>query len=449
MDKKTTISTSYNIAYKLKVLAKEKESVRRKLAVTAEKLRLKAKQLAVTAKEKESVRRKLAVTAKALSESRKTLEKKIHERTKSLANAKARDEAMLASIGDGLVMVDKKGKIVYVNKSFEEMLGWKGQEIIGKSMVGVVPREDQSGAKVLFKERILTHVLSGEKFIADLTNPFYYIRKDKGRLPVSSIVAPVVLGRKIVGAVETFRDISKEKEVDKTKTEFASLVSHQLRTPFSTINWYVELLLSQDVETLNEKQIKYLEEIEHASKRMVNLINVLLSISRIEMGTTVIEKGPVDIVKLAETVLNEFQPELQKKNLRVSKIYDKNISLLQVDSKQLFIIFQNLLSNSIKYTSDGGKINLTVGLKKDDIIITIADTGMGIPKEIQPKIFTRFFRADNAKEVDAEGIGLGLYIVKAVVEQMAGKIWFESKRGKGTKFYVILPLHGMAHQGDK
>ena len=278
---KKTFSTSDDITLKLKILAEEKESTRRKLVITA-------KRLAVIAREKEITRRKLAVTARELKRLHATLEKKVLQRTRDLAQITSKNEAILTSIGDGLVVVDKGGKISYINKSFEEMLGWKAKEIIGKSMVEVVPREDVYGTGVSFKERILTQVLAGQKFVADLTNPFYYIRKNKSRFPASSIVAPVVLNKKIVGAVEVFRDITKEKEIDKAKTEFVSLASHQLRTPLSTVNWYSEMLLTGDVGPVSSEQKKYLEEIYNGNQRMVDLVNTLLDVSRIELGTLVI-----------------------------------------------------------------------------------------------------------------------------------------------------------------
>lgn len=246
-----------------------------------------------------------------------------------LIEQKVRDDAVLQSIGDGLLVivdVDKGGKIIYANKVFEQMTGWRLKEILNKPVINVLPREDKDGKIVPFKDRIITKVLAGEKVVADLNDPFYYIRKDQSKFPAASVITPIVINKKIVGAVETFRDISKESAADKAKTEFASLVSHQLRTPFSTINWYIELLLSKDAGELNAKQTQYLEEVYSASKRMVNLINVLLSISRIEMGTTVIEKESTDIVKLAETILKERLLEIQKKGLNLRpliKIFPK------------------------------------------------------------------------------------------------------------------------------
>jgi len=431
---KKTFSTSDDITLKLKILAEEKESTRRKLVITA-------KRLAVIAREKEITRRKLAVTARELKRLHATLEKKVLERTRDLAQITSKNEAILASIGDGLVVVDKEGKISYINKSFEEMLGWKAHEIIGKSMVEVVPREDIYGTGVSFKERILTQVLAGQKFVADLTNPFYYIRKNKSRFPTSSIVAPVILNKKIVGAVEVFRDITKEKEIDKAKTEFVSLASHQLRTPLSTVNWYSEMLLTGDVGEVTPEQRKYLEEIYNGNQRMVDLVNTLLDVSRIEMGTFVVESKTTNIVKLAQSVIAEQNPQIVEKKIKLLTSFESNVPLIQSDPKLLRMIIQNLLSNAVKYTPEKGCVRISVSLDdKKSVLLKVADNGYGIPKNQQNKIFTKLFRADNVIGKDTEGTGLGLYIAKSIVEQAGGKLWFESVENKSTTFYATLPL---------
>jgi PAS domain S-box-containing protein len=410
------------------VTAKSKEDTRRKLALTAVK--------------KESTRRKLVVTARELKRLYGTLEKKVFERTKDLQQIKSKNEAILASIGDGLVVVDKEGKISYINKSFEEMLGWKSHEIIGKSMVEVVPREDAQGVEVLFKERILTQVLLGKKFVSNLNNPFYYIRKDKTRFPASSIVAPVVLKTKIIGAVEVFRDITKENEVDKAKTEFVSLASHQLRTPLSTVSWYSEMLLAGDVGEVTPDQKKYLEEIYRGNQRMVDLVNTLLDVSRIEMGTFIVESKLTDIVKLAQEVIDEHKLQIKDKRIKFFSYFGTHIPHIRADPKILRMVIQNLLSNAVKYTPEGGRVEILISLEKDkSILLKVRDTGYGIPKNQQDKIFSKLFRADNVIGKDTEGTGLGLYIAKSIVEQSGGKISFESSENKGTTFFVTLPLY--------
>lgn len=366
---------------------------------------------------------------------------KINKEFALTAQRLAVSQAILASIGDGLVVVDKEGKISYINKSFEEMLGWKSAEVIGKSMVKVVPREDVNGVGVLFKQRILTQVLAGQKFVADLTNPFYYIRKDKSRFPASSIVAPVILNKKIVGAVEVFRDITKEKEIDKAKTEFVSLASHQLRTPLSTVNWYSEMLLTGDVGGVTPDQKRYLEEIYNGNRRMVDLVNTLLDVSRIELGTFVVESKPTDMVRLAQNVIAEQKQQIEEKNLNFSVSFENNIPLVKIDPKLFRMVIQNLLSNSIKYTPIGGAVSISLSLDNEkNLILRVTDTGYGIPKNQQDKIFTKLFRADNVIGKDTEGTGLGLYIAKSIVEQAGGKLWFESVENKGTMFYATLPL---------
>jgi PAS domain S-box-containing protein len=339
------------------------------------------------------------------------------------------------------VVVDKEGKISYINKSFEEMLGWKPEEILGKTMVDVVPREDMNGIGVSFKERILTQVLAGQKFVVDLTNPFYYIRKDKSRFPASSIVAPVILDKKIVGAVEVFRDITKEKEIDKAKTEFVSLASHQLRTPLSTVNWYSEMLLTGDVGEVTPDQKRYLEEIYNGNQRMVDLVNTLLDVSRIELGTFFVESKPTDVVKLAQSVIDEQKLQIDEKHIVLSSSFEKDVPLIHTDPKLLRMVLQNLLSNAVKYTPDRGTIAISLSLDtKKNVLLKIADTGYGIPADQQDKIFTKLFRADNVIGKDTEGTGLGLYIAKSIIEQSGGKLWFESEENKGTIFYATLPL---------
>lgn len=371
----------------------------------------------------------------------KTIELELSEQ--NILHTKAISDAILESIGDGLVVVNKEGKITYVNQAFEKMIGWDSEEILGKHIIDVVPRESESGEKVQFNERILTKVLSGEVVIADLTNPFYYIRKDGTRFPTSSIVTPIILDGEIIGVVETFRDITKEKEIDKAKTEFVSLASHQLRTPLSTINWYTEMLLAGDVGKLNSDQEKYLNEVYRGNQRMVGLVNALLSVSRMDLGTFVLEPEPTNITELVRGVANEQKPQIDQKKITLFPKFGTNIPLIHTDPKLLRMVIQNLLSNAVKYTPQKGKIEISLDLigDKKTLLFRISDNGYGIPKSQQDKIFTKLFRADNVKEKDTEGTGLGLYMVKSIIDNSKGRVWFESAEDQGTTFNVELPVN--------
>ena len=248
----------------------------------------------------------------------------------------------------------------------------------------------------------------------------------------------------LYGFVAIERDITTHKEIDRAKTEFVSIASHQLRTPLAVINWYIEMLTSEEVGKINASQRKYLDQIYLASKRMVDLVNSLLSVSRIDLKTYYVEPEPLDFRLISDSVLEELGKGIETKHLHIIKEYDREMPLIDADPSLLRVIFQNLISNAVKYTPEKGSIKITIGRFEDtDALISVSDTGYGIPLGQQKQIFQKFFRADNAREKEPDGNGLGLYIVKSIVEHTDGTVWFESEEGKGATFYVRLPLSGM------
>jgi PAS domain S-box-containing protein len=240
-------------------------------------------------------------------------------------------------------------------------------------------------------------------------------------------------------------DVTEEKEIDRAKSEFVSLASHQLRTPLTAINWYTEMLL-EDNDRISEEQRSYLEEIHTSNQHLVGLVNSLLNVSRIEVGSLMISPEKINLVELVNDVIRFHKVIIGSKKIKFYRRIAKNIPLkFSADKRLLGIVFQNILSNSINYTPDGGSIHLSLSLdrSKKNIVFKVTDNGYGIPKNQQAKIFTKLFRADNAQKIDTSGTGLGLYIVKSIVDKSGGKIWFESAENKGTSFYVSFPLKGM------
>jgi signal transduction histidine kinase len=221
------------------------------------------------------------------------------------------------------------------------------------------------------------------------------------------------------------------------------LAAHQLNAPLTVISGYSELLLDTDASKMTRKQKEYLKQIHATTQGMIELVRLLLNVSRIELGIFAIEPQPSNVLEIAESALEEFSAQSKEKKLTIHKELDKNLPMILVDKVLMKMIFQNLISNAVKYTSKEGDITLVV--KKDDqnMLISVADTGYGIPKEAQFKIFTKLFRAENVREKEPEGTGLGLYIIKSIIEAAGGRIWFESEENKGTTFYVTLPLSGM------
>jgi len=233
--------------------------------------------------------------------------------------------------------------------------------------------------------------------------------------------------------------------LDKIKTEFVSLASHQLRTPLTIIKWYGESLLSETQGELNQTQKKYLHELYDGGQRMSVLISDLLSASSLDLGTYKSRVSTVDVVKLLDTIVKDQQLDIQQKNISLTTDIDPGLSKVNLDDQFLTAILQNLLSNSVKYSRRGGRIHVGIQSKKNRLLIQVSDSGIGIPKTQQPQIFAKLFRAENAKQLSANGTGLGLYIVKSMVNTMGGSIRFNSVENQGTTFYVKIPTYGRSH----
>lgn len=207
-----------------------------------------------------------------------------------------------------------------------------------------------------------------------------------------------------------------------------------------TINWYTQMLLEGDAGKLKKKQEKYLQKVNESGTRMVKLLNILLDISPFELEKFMENRAQINLVHLALSSIEEQKKEIDEKRLTIIQNLDKNVPLIMGDPKLFHLIFQNLLSNAIKYTPEKGKIELSMTRKGPNITIKMADSGYGIAKNQQNEIFTKFFRADHGREQNSAGAGLGLYMVKTVVEYLGGSISFESEKNKGTTFFLVLPV---------
>lgn len=367
---------------------------------------------------------------------------------------KEKNEAILNSIGDGVIVVDRDVNVVLINRVAGELIGADPRETVGKprSEFLEVFNEDTG-----ILSEVVPLVLSGESE-AYASRNMVMVFSDGRKIAIDETVAPLRnASGTIVGAVIVFRDVSHEREVDRAKTEFVSLASHQLRTPLSAINWFTELLFqSNEDNKLNEEQYEYLSEIDVSNKRMIQLVDSLLNVSRIELGTFAVEVDWVNVVGIFESAAKELQHVMEDKRIKYSLHVDSDDPRYILHDPQLVrMMAQNLLSNAVKYTPDEGTIdvhirNCDVGevidshaVVADGLYISITDNGYGIPLEQQSSIFKKLFRAENVLSKHVEGTGLGLYIVQQVIERGNGMIWFHSKEEEGTQFSVILPVEGI------
>ena len=238
-------------------------------------------------------------------------------------------------------------------------------------------------------------------------------------------------------------DVTKEMEVDRAKSEFVSLASHQLKTPLTSIKWLSEMLVAQGADPLTPKQQQYVSNIKASSQQMVEMVNDLLNMSRIELGTLAMTMGEFNIDTLARSVLTEQAHAAEVKKVTVKLVSDASFPTMHGDEKLTRMIVQNLLSNAIKYSRDGGIVEYELSLvsaPKDTIYIRVKDFGIGIPEKEKGKIFERLYRAENAQKLVPDGTGLGLYVVKTILARAGGVITFESEEGVGTTFFVSIPV---------
>jgi len=353
-------------------------------------------------------------------------------------------EDIARSSSDFLWEIDDENKYTYASGHIKEILGYEPEEIIGKTPFDLMEAEEAKRIKKIFALRS-----KERKPIINLKN--WNIGKGKQKVCLLTNGIPIVDKHGIFrGYRGADKNITEQEQIDQAKTEFVSLASHQLRTPLTAISWYTEMVLSEDAGKLTPEQKKYLQEVYKGNKRMIDLVNSLLNVSRLELGTFMVEPEMADLREIADDMIKELEHRMKKKNISFSKKYDNNLPKIKVDVKLITVVFQNLLSNAVKYTPEKGKISLSIEKEEPNVLINVTDTGYGIPKEQQNKIFSKLFRADNVTQKDTEGTGLGLYIVKSIVDNAGGKIWFESEEDKGTTFFVQLPLSGMkAKKGTK
>ncbi|MFA5926806.1 MAG: MASE3 domain-containing protein [Patescibacteria group bacterium] len=369
----------------------------------------------------------------------KQSEKRLRAQAEQLQREKDEEEALISSLKDAIIAVDKDGMVLYANKPLLELVGCKKVDIRGKHQEKVLKLYDSKDQPIPFGNRPLGRVLFSDS-VSSVHSDSYYIRRGRRKIYVSIVATPVVSNNKTIGAIALYRDITKEREMEKSKSDFIAFAAHQLRTPLTAASLATEVTLSQSLAPETRAR---LTDIGQEIVKMSDIIKKLLNISRLEMGLWPVNLEVVNIAEEIDRCLQDFHTIIESKSLKIDRVYNSSLAPLKTDLTLLLIILDNLISNAVKYSEPGGSIKVEASRADDEIILEIADTGKGIPEEQQHRIFDKMFRAKNVSRSD--GTGLGLYMTKSIVEQIGGRIWFESKTDDGvepagTSFFVALPL---------
>ncbi len=367
---------------------------------------------------------------------RKEAEHKLNISMESVERERARDEALLESIAEGVVAIDNAGRVIYLNNQAETLLGYKEEELLGRVFNEVVPAEDEKGTLIPSDKRPFHLAVTTRKRTTSAAD--YIIIKDRTKIPVLATASPVMLEGRVVGAIGTYRDISKEKEIEKAKSEFISLASHQLRSPLTAFKWVIELLRKDKKANKNVRE--KVEYLYRSNERLITLVNDLLSVSRIDVGTALVHKQPADIKKLINDTVYLLKPDAEAKKQKIKLSLKIELVNSVIDPSLFTEAFKNILDNAIAYGPAGTDIAIGIDQMGMEYVVSIHNDGPPIADQDKAKLFTRFYRGAGATTQKPTGSGLGLFISRSSIEANGGRIWFETGEKKGTTFFFTVPI---------
>ena len=358
----------------------------------------------------------------------------LREQNQALAANSHRFAAVLDASHDGIAMLNQDGLFVLVNRRFGELLGSRAEALVSQQassqelLRGCLENTADSGTH---PRGVSEQIIEMDGASADRRSLQFYTAPVQGQD-----------GLETIGRIIALRDITRERELDKLKTDFISVVSHELRTPLTSIKGYTDLLLSGATGEISELQGEFLSIIQSSTTRLSNLINDILDISRIESGSIEIKHEPIDYRRIVADTLRLMKAAADEKQISMDASLPESIPPVRGDIDKVAQVLGNLVSNAIKYTPEGGWVKVSLEIAGEASVLTsVTDSGIGIAPDDQKRLFQKFFRADNTSTREAGGTGLGLVIAKTIVEMLGGAIWVESEPGRGTRFYFTLPLY--------
>ncbi|HBB57006.1 TPA: hypothetical protein DEW47_04025 [Patescibacteria group bacterium] len=361
---------------------------------------------------------------------------------KSLKNERNKTQKIVSAMGSGLLVIDNNFHLLMMNKSAEDLLGvsfgkMQGADIRkiifihkGKEKISWDDSAIVQDRQIKLEDNIFFETVSGKFFPTTTTTTTTDYGKKENFI-------------KII----VFQDASIEKKFNEARMNFISTASHQLRTPLTSLKWFSEMLLNGDVGKLTKEQEDFTSSIYQSTERMIAVVNLLLQIARVEAGRVIIEPRPSDLKEVTKNIISIFDSVVESKKQKIEIIIDPEpLPKIFLDKDMVGQVIQNLVSNSIRYSPKEGLIKIKIIAREDFVEFSIRDKGIGIPKNQQDKVFEKFFRATNALKAVPEGSGLGLSLVRLLVEGWGGKTWFESSEFDGSVFYFTIPMTGMKRQ---
>ncbi len=368
----------------------------------------------------------------------KTLEE-TKEAKRKVEGEKNKTSAIISNLVDPIIIIDQEDKINLYNPKAKEIFGFT------KSSIGKKVKKKDNYSMENFKEILKKDYEIKKGKDMEPANPKeeeLIIEHQGDKLTYKIITTKVYDSKKrCIGTMKTFSDLTREKRINRLKTEFVSIAAHQLRTPLSAIKWAIKMILEGDTGPINQDQREILTKGFESNERMIKLVNDMLNVSRIEEGRLQYNFAKTNFKEVYETVVGNVKSKIKEKNIKFNIKKPDKMPSVYMDKEKIRLVIQNLLENAVKYTPVNGTVTLEIQKQKKNLRIKAKDNGVGIPEKDQKKLFSKFFRAENVKKMQTDGTGLGLFIANNIIKKHGGEIHFKSEEGKGTEFYFYLPLN--------
>lgn len=375
----------------------------------------------------------------------KELEQDVERKTRELIGVNKHIETIIENLTNGLIEYDDSSQVVRLNKAAESMLGIEKEQVVGKQITkgNIDSANLNSLVLVTFPElsesvrRVSQEVSGIDADVCELTIS-YPIERD---LQISTVSLVGSEHGKGGGKLKVIRDITREKLISRSKSEFISIAAHQLRTPLSAIKWALSLLQKGNFGLLQESQLDVVTQAFETNEKMISLVNDLLNVARIEDGRFGYDFKKADFRDMVTRLVSVSVPRARGKYTQLVFVDQVGeVMPFVYDQSKLSVALQNLIDNAIKYTSGGGMIEVILSRHDRFAQVEVRDTGMGIPRHQIDRLFTKFFRAENVAQLPFSGSGLGLFITRNIIVRHGGKIEVHSEEGKGTSFVFTIPM---------
>lgn len=369
--------------------------------------------------------------------------------TNQLDGAEMKQQLMMSSIADAVVAVDMESKVVIFNEASQMLTGWDSKQAVGTEYNLIFKLKDTNDAELTSASDPFMRVLkSGQALVTD---NFYMLNRENQKISFSISIAPTLDSLQAVnGAIAVFHDISDQKAVARERNEFISTASHEMRTPVAAIEGYLSMAMNPSLATIDDRAKGFINKAHDASLHLGKLFKDLLSVTKIEDNRMIINQRVFNFTELVTQVASEMEILAKQKNIKVLTHLGGNGNMarelvvapmyqVNADPDRIREVLGNLVENAVKYSKEG-TIDISLSADKHFATVSITDMGIGISPEDQKHLFQKFYRVNNSFTREVGGTGLGLYIARNLIERFGGRIWVESKEGKGSTFSFTLPL---------